>query len=110
MTWDTIASGGAMGTAGGTYKLSGTIGQVDAGPMSGGTWGLNGGFWHNFGQTPCTGDVNGDRQVTLNDLGILLAHYGQTGVTLAQGDLNGDSKVDLSDLAILLAAYGNICP
>ena len=56
----------------------------------------------------CPGDLDGDGQINLSDLAILLAHYGQTG-TYADGDLNCDGVVDLSDLAILLASYGTPC-
>jgi len=38
-------SGGGGGSTGGVYSLSGTIGQPDAGAMSGGNYSLAGGFW-----------------------------------------------------------------
>lgn len=39
-------SGGGGSSAGGTYQVSGTIGQVGAGvAMSGGNYSLTGGFW-----------------------------------------------------------------
>jgi hypothetical protein len=57
------------------------------------------------------GDLDGDCDVDLGDLGILLAHYGQSGdVSYADGDLTGDGVIDLSDLGILLAYYGQTCP
>ena len=37
--------GGGGTSAGGSYALSGTIGQPDAGVLSGGTYSLIGGFW-----------------------------------------------------------------
>ena len=40
----TIAGGGGTSIGGG-YSVSGTIGQPDAGTMSGGTYSLDGGFW-----------------------------------------------------------------
>jgi hypothetical protein len=40
----TIAGGGGTST-GGAFALSGTIGQPDAGTMSGGTYSVVGGFW-----------------------------------------------------------------
>lgn len=49
LTWNTIDSGGTMSASGGTYTLSGTIGQSDAGVVSGGPYILNGGFWGLFG-------------------------------------------------------------
>ena len=43
--WFKIAGGGGTST-GGTYQVSGTIGQHDAGgPMTGGNYSLTGGFW-----------------------------------------------------------------
>jgi hypothetical protein len=44
MDWFTIDGGGGTST-GGVYSVSGTIGQPDAGPMSGGNFTLEGGFW-----------------------------------------------------------------
>ena len=42
--WSTIDGGGGTST-GGVYSVSGTIGQPDAGAMSGGNFTLQGGFW-----------------------------------------------------------------
>jgi hypothetical protein len=45
INWFKIAGGGGT-SAGGTYQVSGTIGQHDAGgPMTGGNYSLTGGFW-----------------------------------------------------------------
>jgi hypothetical protein len=44
LSWFKIAGGGGTST-GGTYSVSGTIGQPDAGHMSGGNYSLDGGFW-----------------------------------------------------------------
>src|SRR6266481_7265796 len=42
--WFTIDGGGGTST-GGVYTVSGTIGQPDAGHMSGGNFTIDGGFW-----------------------------------------------------------------
>jgi hypothetical protein len=43
--WYKVAGGGGAST-GGTYSVTGTIGQHDAGgPMTGGNYSLTGGFW-----------------------------------------------------------------
>jgi hypothetical protein len=42
--WFTIDGGGGTST-GGVYSVSGTIGQPDAGRMTGGNFTLDGGFW-----------------------------------------------------------------
>ena len=40
------ADGGGRTSQGGTYAVSGTVGQPDAGQLSGGTYDLTGGFWN----------------------------------------------------------------
>jgi hypothetical protein len=42
--WSTVDGGGGTST-GGVYSVSGTIGQPDAGRMSGGSFTVQGGFW-----------------------------------------------------------------
>lgn len=42
--WSTIDGGGGTST-GGVYAVTGTIGQPDAGRMSGGNYSIDGGFW-----------------------------------------------------------------
>ena len=43
--WQTVDGGGRMSSTGGDLELSGTIGQPDAGVMTGGDLELVGGFW-----------------------------------------------------------------
>ena len=53
LDWFTVDGGGGMSTGGlpvrgmqaGVYSVTGTIGQPDAGRMSGGNFALQGGFW-----------------------------------------------------------------
>ena len=45
--WFTIDGGGGE-SAGGVFRVTGTIGQSDAGRMSGGSYVLEGGFWSVF--------------------------------------------------------------
>ena len=45
LTWNSIDGGGAVFSVGGTYSLGGTMGQPDAGTLSGGPYTLVGGFW-----------------------------------------------------------------
>jgi hypothetical protein len=52
--WYKVSGGGGTST-GGTYSVSGTVGQQDAGgPMTGGNYSLTGGFWAliSVAQTP----------------------------------------------------------
>lgn len=48
------------------------------------------------------GDLNNDGNVNIQDLSILLTHYGQSGT----GDLNNDGTVNIVDLSILMSNYG----
>jgi len=64
--WYKIAGGGGT-SSGGTYQLSGTAGQQDAGgPMTGGTYSLTGGFWALLAvlQTPGLPNLNIGRNGT----------------------------------------------
>jgi len=45
LTWNTADGGGHMFSTGGSYSLGGTVGQADAGVLSGGSYTLVGGFW-----------------------------------------------------------------
>ena len=45
LSWWTVDGGGQMYSIGGGYELGGTIGQPDAGVLTGGGYTLGGGFW-----------------------------------------------------------------
>ena len=47
--WHTIDGGGATSAGGSRFSLSGTVGQPDAGRMSGGMYTVLGGFWQPAG-------------------------------------------------------------
>lgn len=51
---------------------------------------------------PCPADLDGDGEVGLDDLGIVLAAFGVS----PSGDIDGDGETDLGDLGILLANFG----
>jgi len=113
VNWFTVDGGGGMESTGGAFRLSGTIGQPDAGVMSGGTFTLTGGFWAGASVVggPCIGDANGDGAIDLADLATVLTFFGtQSGATFSQGDFDGDGDVDLGDLANLLIVFGSQCP
>ena len=61
----------------------------------------------------CPEDFNGDGQIDLADLALLLAAYGSCygdAVYDPKLDLDNDGCIGLSDLARLLAVYGTSCP
>ncbi len=56
----------------------------------------------------CPGDLDGDRDVDLQDLATLLSDFGCSAPACA-GDLDRDGSVGLQDLALLLANFGADC-
>ncbi|RMF82352.1 MAG: hypothetical protein D6744_06125 [Planctomycetota bacterium] len=91
-------------TAGG---LSGTFAEV-TGP---GAWSVdysNARVTITVQQTPDPG-LDGDCDVDLGDLALLLADFGCSGDG-CPGDLDGDGDTDFTDLAVLLANFGALCP
>ena len=58
----------------------------------------------------CPSDLDGDGEVALSDLQLLLSSYGSTeGVGYYDGDFDYSGSVDLADLQILLSRYGTSC-
>jgi hypothetical protein len=108
LNWWTIDGGGAMHTVGGSFELSGTIGQPEAGRMTGGNFQLVGGFWPAATSLPCPEDVDEDGDIDIQDLAYLLGNFGMSGGGLT-GDIDADQDVDLQDLAFLLAVFGGSC-
>lgn len=55
-------------------------------------------------------DLDGDSDIDLQDLAILLSNFGTlSGASRSDGDFNGDGAVRLDDLSDLLAAFGTDC-
>ena len=86
---NTVDGGGEMWSTGGSYDLGGTIGQPDAGQMSGGLYTLEGGFLAIAPTPPPTADQ------------IIDGLLGRDSAT-SNMDLNGDGVVDIADLLFLL--------
>ncbi|MFH1107874.1 MAG: dockerin type I domain-containing protein [Planctomycetota bacterium] len=106
LTWRTIDGGGVMRSTGGDFELSGTIGQPDAGAMSGGNFTLTGGFW--FEVIPS--DCNEDGVVNLFDYDTFQTCLtGPGGGPLPAGcncyDFDGDGKITLLDFATVQAMF-----
>jgi hypothetical protein len=54
LDWSTIDGGGGTST-GGVFSVTGTIGQPDAGKISGGSYSIDGGFWGLIEAVPVPG-------------------------------------------------------
>ena len=84
--WYTIDGGGGTST-GGTYQVSGTIGQPDAsGTMTGGNYSLTGGFWSLIAAVQTSGAPT-----------LFISHSGNT-VTVYWQDVSGWSLQQNSNL------------
>ena len=56
----------------------------------------------------CHANIDGDDQVGLADLTILLSNYSESG-SYTDGDLDCTGVIDLSDLTAMLSSYGHVC-
>ena len=106
MVRSTIDSGGVIDSAGGAFELSGTIGQPDAGTMSGGNFELTGGMWFPLAE----GDCNADGGVDLFDYDEFFECL--TGPSMGPPvgdcrcyDANRSDTVDLADFALIQATF-----
>ena len=117
INWYTIDGGGGTST-GGTFSLSGTIGQPDAGgPMTGGTFSLTGGFWP--GAVPletCPSDINNNNSVEVLDLLAVINGWGSCVLPCpprCAADIapwpGGNCAVDVVDLLSVINNWG-ACP
>lgn len=101
--WSTIDGGGVINSTGGSFTLSGTIGQPDAStPMTGGAFSLTGGFWAGVNNAPpCGPDLNGDGNLDFFDVSFFLSN---------SVDYNGDTNFDFFDVSMFLQEFGLGCP
>jgi hypothetical protein len=123
LSWNTVDGGGAMGSTGGVYALSGTTGQPDATTtvMAGGTFTLTGGFWPaTQGPGICRGDTNCDGVISYADINPLVQVLGSLSAWQAQYpgcpwqncDINSDSVISYADINpfVALLAHPGPCP
>ncbi len=98
ISWYTIDSGGGT-SRGGTYTLTGTIGQPDAAWSSGGQYELLGGFWP--GGPLC--------MVDFESFARFAQLWRDTGAGLA-ADLDGSGEVDFADSKDFADLWLKCCP
>jgi len=98
LTWFTIDGGGGV-SSGGTYVLTGTIGQPDADYSAGGQYELLGGFWP--GGPLCF--------VDFYSFARFAEQWLYKGPDLA-ADLDGSNVVDFGDLKLFVEEWLYNCP
>ena len=106
ITRSTIDGGGVMRSTGGDFELSSSIGQPDAGVMSGGGFQLTGGFWFELPPTDC----NDDGIVSLLDhetftVCLLGPDAGIESSPCPCFDVDGDGDISLKDYVRLQAGF-----
>ncbi len=114
LTWNTVDGGGGKST-GGTFEVTGTIGQPDASTaaMTGGNFSLSGGFWPAAAPVidtcppDCAPPPNGDGFVNVNDLLLVISSFGNCPGCPA--DINNDNVVNVIDLLAVIQNFGP-CP
>ena len=105
--WYTIDGGGGVST-GGTFQVSGTIGQPDTATLAGGTFEVRGGFWGGSGSSgpSCPADFNGDGFLDFFDyldyVGCFEEGACPPGTT---ADFNRDDFVDFFDYSDFVSAF-----
>jgi len=103
--WYTIDGGGETFSAGGEFSLGGTIGQPDAGVMTGDVFELTGGFWFELPPSDCN-STGGVDLLDYDDFEACLTGP-DTGVTEACKcfDVNHSNTVDLLDFAVAQTTF-----
>ena len=106
--WHTVDGGGGT-SEGGQFSVAGTIGQHDAGVMSGGEFELSGGFWAASTVIQLPGDCEPDGDVDVDDYACFFACVLGPGQGLLPDcepfDLDDDGDVTVGDFARLQAAF-----
>ncbi len=100
--WHTIDGGGEMFSTGDDFELGGTMGQADAGPMSGDDYVLTGGFW----ATPpcwCLADLNNDGWRNGEDIQTFVDCVLGGGPGCACADLEIDGRLNMADVTAFVS-------
>lgn len=117
LTWSTLDSGSHSSAVVNGYQLAGTIGQADAGELSGGAYVLSGGFWTDSAPTgtPCATTVDCKDDLpndACNHANCAAAVCVYTGASFGDVSAPSNGNVDLDDILCLLAGFSSFanCP
>jgi len=98
--WFTVDGGGGTST-GGVYSVTGTIGQPDAGHLSGGDYSLDGGFWGLIAAVQTPGAPYLSVAVTPTNTVLISWSYPSIGFSLQQnGVLNTTNWVSVTNVPV----------
>lgn len=108
ISWSTLDSGGGVLT-GDTFEISATIGQPDAGTLSGDEFLIETGYWvspSGSGRNPCPGDFNRDGFIDFFDYDNFVLLF-ETGFNAA--DVNRDGFIDFFDYDDFVRSFETGC-
>jgi hypothetical protein len=106
--WYTIDGGGGTST-GGLYSVSGTIGQPDAGVMSGGNYSLAGGFWGLIAAVQTPGAPFLRIAVTSSNTVLIAWPAPSTGFSLQQnGALNTSNWLSVTNVPAMVGGENQV--
>ncbi len=103
--WSTIDGGGNL-SYGGTFVLTGTIGQPDASALTAVTIGSEGGFWAEQEASVCPADFNADGFLDFTDFDFFIEQF-EMGNPVS--DFNHDGFLDFTDFDDFIAAFESFC-
>ncbi len=102
LSWSTVDSGGGFSGTG-ALSVYGTIGQPDAGVMSGGSFRLTGGFWAGVStRSACAADFNNDGAANSQDFFDFLGAFFEEQPT---ADFNRDGVLNSQDFFDFLVVF-----
>ncbi len=103
--WHTVDGGGETWSTGGDYALGGTLGQCDAGTLTGsgpgGTYTLTGGFWA-LPPCWCLSDLNNDGQRDGDDIQAFADCLLGGAFDCACADLDTDGSLTFTDVTAIV--------
>lgn len=113
LDWYTADGGGAMSLAGDSYEFGATVGQPDAGLMSGGAYELGGGFWYGVAsQSGCYANCDNSTTppvLSANDFSCFLIAF---AADIAYANCDGSSispVLNANDFGCFLNAFATGC-
>jgi hypothetical protein len=112
--WQVISSGGSQNGSSATYRLSATVGQTAVGMGNSATYGLNNGYWQDFGGEPTAcdcqpGNANGDATINIFDITYIISYLYLGGSApvpyeLCSGDPNKDCTCNIFDITYIISS------
>src|SRR4051812_22111573 len=112
LSWWTVDGGGGTSAGAGGLSLSATVGQCDAGTLSGGGLTLSGGFWSAPGQT-CYANCDGSTTAPLLNVADFSCFLQKFAAGDAYANCDGSAAqpvLNVADFSCFLQRFAAGCP